>query len=237
MLSAAGMVFLASIVQGAVGFGFGIIALPLLAIVMPQHVPQVLVILGLISSLWIVWRDRRDIAWQPASWLAAGRTLGALPGAAFVAIASPAALDVAFGAVGAIAVWSVRRPPSGPPPGRPAVVGAGAAAGAMGTATGVGGPPLLYAIGHLSGHAQRATAGVVFVIGNAVSLVSLGAVGRLTADDWMLATVLLPALVLGMGVSNRVAVAWSENRVRVAIVLLGAVASLFVLARGIYSAL
>lgn len=134
-------VLTASLVQGTTGFGFGIVALPSLALVVPDRLPQILIILGLIISIWVIVRDHAAIEWRVASWLVPSRALGVVPGAALVAALSDRTLDIAFGVVGLLAVLSLLAPRRKQESTRLELAGAGLVAGAMGTSTGLGGPP------------------------------------------------------------------------------------------------
>lgn len=236
VLAASLAVLTASLVQGTTGFGFGIVALPSLALVVPDRLPQILIIMGLIISIWVIVRDHAAIEWRVASWLVPSRALGVVPGAALVAALSDRTLDIAFGVVGLLAVLSLLAPRRKQESTRLQLAGAGLVAGAMGTSTGLGGPPLLPVIGHLDAKRQRATLAVVFAIGSALSLVALRAVGRLTPDDLTVTGLLLPSLAVGMWGSKYLLRVSPEHVLRMCIVLLGTIASIILLGRGLLDA-
>lgn len=58
-----GIVFAAAVVQFGLGFGFGMVAAPLLALIDPAMVPAPVLMIGLVTSAMAAWRERAAIAW------------------------------------------------------------------------------------------------------------------------------------------------------------------------------
>ena len=80
-------------------------------------------------------------------------------------------------------------------------VGAGAVSGFMGTATGVGGPPMALLYQRVSPRVVRATLSAYFSVGTVLSIIALTLAGDLTARQWRLGALLLPGVVIGLAVS------------------------------------
>lgn len=194
-------VALAAAVQSSTGLGFGLLAAPILGIVEPSLVPGPLLALALLISILLAareWRsiDRSGLLYAlagrvPASILA-GLTLSALPASAFgVLFASLVLAAVALSASG------LRVPTS---PG--AMLTAGAASGYMGTITSIGAPPMAIVYQNATGPVVRATLGVFFLVGAAVSIGALALFGHFGAADLVATAQLAPAVAVGFALSH-----------------------------------
>jgi hypothetical protein len=96
----------------------------------------------------------------------------------------------------------------------------------MGTAAGIGGPPLALIFQSRSGPEIRATLAVAFVFGTTLSLLILALVGRLGTEHLLLALELLPVLLLGLWAANYMAGLLVGRWLRPAILLFAAAAGL-----------
>lgn len=232
LLAGAAIVLLASLVQGTLGFGFSIVALPFMALLMPSFMPQLLVLLSALTGGWVAWRDRHHIDWGLVAPLLPARSVGVVPGAALVAMLAPQALDVVFGAVGLLAVAAfvaphvhVRSVAT--------LVGTGVLSGAMGTATGLGGPSLVAVMGARSPEQQRSTLALTLAGGNVLSMVGLAVIGRMGSQDLLAAIALVVPLVVGLVISGVVVRRLPPAALKAAVVVTCVAASLLVLQRGI----
>jgi hypothetical protein len=97
---------------------------------------------------------------------------------------------VLTGLVLAIRGWAPR-------PVRVNLIAAGAASGIMGTATSIGGPPMALVWQSHRGPRLRGTMSAFFMVGSAISLVSLGVAGAVTAETLTLALWMVPAVLGG----------------------------------------
>lgn len=231
-LAGAAIVLFASLVQSSLGFGFGMVALPFMALLMPGLMPQVLVALSAFNAGLVAWRERAHIDWQLVRPLLPSRTLGVLPGAALVAVLSPRALDLVFGLVGVAAVVAVVAPRVHIESLR-ALIATGVVSGAMGTATGLGGPPLVVAMGARTPTVQRSTMALTLAGGNLLSLIGLGVIGRIGLGDAMATAMLIVPLGLGFAVSALVVRLVPDRAFRATVIALCAAASVVVLVRGL----
>lgn len=149
-VAAAVSVMAGAAVQSAVGFGFALVAAPLLyaAAPSPEQAVGLLILLGLEVNLLTLLAERRrpHPSWADAVAVVAWSLPGALAGVAVLRALDALALQllVTAGVLGALAVNLRARPHAQVPPrawwARPA---AGVAAGALNTSTSTGGPPVV----------------------------------------------------------------------------------------------
>jgi uncharacterized membrane protein YfcA len=78
----------------------------------------------------------------------------------------------------------------------------GVASGIMGTAAGIGSPPLALVNQNRPGAQLRSTLAISFVVGTLISLAALFRVGMVREWHILFALELLPALLIGLLVSN-----------------------------------
>ena len=143
----AAIVAVAGLAQGLSGFGFALISIPLLALVVPVKAAIVGgALLGVVQSGLIVARDRRHVDWRSAAVLMAA-ALAAMPIGLLVITRIPeeplqvviAVTVLAF----TVLLWRRVRLPTDS---LPAEVGVGFTSGMLSTSTGMSGPPLVIAL-------------------------------------------------------------------------------------------
>ena len=204
LLLANGAVALGATIQGAVGFGMNLIALPLLMALDERLVPAPLLVAHLVLVVClstIEWRRIDRTILIPA-------VIGAIPGTLLGMIAIAMMTRNAFVVftaavlIGGIAATALRiRVPR--TPGFVAVVGA--VCGLCGTTTSVNGPPLgMLMIGESGPAAIRSTLAVFLLLSTVFSLIALYAGGRFTGQTMALAGSLIPGTLLGLGLSKLV---------------------------------
>ncbi|MDQ3991149.1 MAG: sulfite exporter TauE/SafE family protein [Actinomycetota bacterium] len=227
-----GAVALGAAVQGSIGFGFALVAAPVLALVAPRALPATLLILALPMTLAMAVRERRSIDVRGFGWITAGRLVGTAGGVWLLRAVPATSLSALFGAlVLAAAAASVLGPAF--ELGTGTRFGAGIASGVMGTAAAVGGPPLALAYRDRPGPELRATLAVSFVIGLLLSLGALSAAGYVRGWHLQFAAWLLPALALGLMASG-LAARWLDERwLRPAVLAFAAVSGAAAVAKGI----
>jgi uncharacterized membrane protein YfcA len=196
-------VFAASCMQASIGFGMGMLAAPIVALVDTSLVPGMLILSAMVVTLLVVVRERQSLDLKGAGWALAGRIPGTLAGAWLLLVlperglALMLAAVVLLGVVLATAGWTPRvRPYS--------LALAGATSGLLGTATAIGGPPMALIMQGNSGARLRGTMSAFFLVGSAMSiaiLVATGSIARNTVDVFLW---LIPATVLGYVASRYV---------------------------------
>jgi uncharacterized membrane protein YfcA len=234
LAAVAGIVFAAAVLQRAVGFGFALMAVPLLAFVVPTKSAVVIVFLnGTLTCAWMTLRLHRDAEWQTVRQLGAGAILGAPIGVVVLRVISAGALRLVLGVtIVTAAGWIIVQTRLGrdrPPHSRRLItVTTGVISGVLNTALATNGPPLVYEL-RRSGFSDdrfRATISSVFLISNIIGLPLLAVAGLVTAFDVKFAAVSLLPCVLGIAagswIGGRMAMAHFVVAVDVLLLVTGA---------------
>jgi hypothetical protein len=226
-------VFIGSALQGAVGFGFALVAAPVLFLVDPMWVPGPIIFSALVLTSLSAIRERDAIDYRGLCWGLAGRLPGTFAGAAFVSAISPEQLATPLGLLVllavAISVSTVRFEP-----GPRTLFGAGVLSGFMGTTSSIGGPPMALVYQHGPGDRLRATLGAYFVAGAVMSLAALAVVDRFGPTEAWLGAALVPGIVLGFIVSNRLKGLVDRGYTRPAVLAVAVAAGLGVIIRQLW---
>lgn len=205
------VVLFAATVQGASGFGFSLVAVPLLAVAAgPKDAVVLASVLAVASTAGLAVRFRDQVDRPLAGRLLAGACVGLPVGAVVLQLVPADVLLLAIGVVVlAFTVVLARRgvPPVDARPVRTSGdVGAGLLCGLLTTSVGTNGPPVvlrLQAHGLAAGQ-FRATASAVFVGCNVAAVVVFAAGGRVDRDLLVQAAVALPGLVVGLWAGDHV---------------------------------
>lgn len=226
--------FLAAALQSTVGFGFALLSVPVLSLLNPLFapVPQLLVVFPL--TLAIVFRERHAVEVRSTLWIFAGRLPGALLGVALLKTLSGAALDllmssmVIVGVVLVISRGTFQRTAA-------REFGAGVASGTMAMVSAIGGPPIALLYRNDSGPTVRANLGFVFAIGLCITISVRALAGEVSWAEVLIGAALLPAVALGLRVSQVLIPRVDGARLRNAIVVVAAAAALLLFARGAFN--
>ncbi|WP_419998972.1 TSUP family transporter [Streptomyces boninensis] len=221
----AGAVLLASCLQASVGFGMGMLAAPVVALIDPGLVPGTLIIQAAMLTLLVTMVEREHVDLRGTGWALVGRVPGTAIGAVLVAALPPRVLGlllagvVLFGAASASLGWAPR-------PHRPNLVLAGSASGLLGTATSIGGPPMALVWQGKEARALRGTMSGFFLVGSVLSVASLALAGAIGTHTLLMSAALAPVLPLGYALSRFVNRFLDARRLRLAAIgisVLGAV--------------
>ncbi len=82
----------ASALQSSLGFGIGMFAAPIVALVDPALIPATLIMVATLVTLMVVVRERESIDLAGTGWALTGRLPGTVAGALLLAGAPPLAL-------------------------------------------------------------------------------------------------------------------------------------------------
>ncbi|NOT43121.1 MAG: sulfite exporter TauE/SafE family protein [Acidobacteria bacterium] len=230
LLVAAAVTALAAALQGVVGFGYAIVAVPLLSLLDPRlaPVPQILTALPLTAVT--AWRERGHIDGRGAAWILVGRVPGLALGAVLVAVASTRVLDGLIGAsvLAGVACLSTRAPSRRT---RSIDATAGALSGVAGYVSGIGGPPLALLYRHATGAIIRSTLGALFAFGIVVTVATRTVLGQITALDVRIGLLLLVPVLAGTWASRFLHDVVSARVLRVTVLALSALSGLSLLLR------
>lgn len=187
---------LGSAVEAATGFGSAVVALPVLEMAFPSHMPALLVLLGIPLVALMAGIERAYIDAPAVAQVSSGLIFGTVVAIPVLTLVSGRPLRLLFGfaTLAALVPLTVMR--RGVARTAPRSFAAGLGSGFMGTATGMSGPPLAVVFAHEHGPTVRATLGLVYGIGSAFSVAALLLARRLgTADLWLAALLTIPVVI------------------------------------------
>ncbi|HEX4037016.1 MAG TPA: sulfite exporter TauE/SafE family protein [Acidobacteriaceae bacterium] len=207
------IVFLATLIRSAFGFGEALIAVPLLAFCIPIRVAAPLaVLLSVTIAAIVVVQDWQRIHLRSAGWLILA-TLPGLPlGVLLLTSHHQRMVKAALGLVILLfAAWALagrKRP--GLPSDHPAwLLSCGFCAGILGGAYGMNGPPLVIygALRRWSAQEFRATLQGYFLPASALAMLGYWYAGlwvpAVTRDYLLSLPVMIPAVLLGRAINHR----------------------------------
>jgi uncharacterized membrane protein YfcA len=226
-------VFAASCMQASIGFGMGMLAAPVVALVDPTLVPGIIIMLATVLTLVVVVKERVSIDLRGTGWALIGRVPGTIVGAVVLLLLPPRGLAVLLACVvlGGVAAASIGWSPQ---PHRRNLMVAGAASGLLGTATSIGGPPMALVMQGRVGANLRGTMSAFFLVGSLLSLAVLavtGAVHRNTAEMFLL---LVPVAALGYVASRFVNRVMDRERMRRTSIVVSAAGALVLVGQQLF---
>jgi uncharacterized protein len=223
---------LAATVQGLVGLGLGLVAAPVVTLLEPQLMPELMLWLALMMPVVTLLREYHDIDWHGLLWSQPTRAAGTVLGVLVVASFPPAGLGVAVGLMVLVSVVLTARLVVIPVNVR-TLAGAGFLSGVTGTATSIGGPPMAILYQHRPPHQIRSTLGVFFFLGAAMSLTGLGIAGQLDRSTFLLALTMVPALVVGFVLSRVAKRRVPHHHIRTGVLLVSGLSAVVLLVRSL----
>ena len=218
-------VLVGAVVQGSVGFGLALVVVPVLALIRPEALPAVVLLLTMPMAALMSAREWRFADVTGLLPVLGGRILGTLGGVGLLTLVPSDFLSVLFGVLVLAAVLAslLRLKVS---LNRRTKFAGGVASGVMGTAGGVGGPPLALVYQDRSGPEIRSTLAVAFVVGTGLSVIALFLSGRIGAEHALLTLQLLPGMLLGLFSTRWVAPMLDASWLRPAILVFAAASGL-----------
>jgi uncharacterized protein len=220
------------LVQGAIGFGFALIAVPMLQLLAPGSVPVAIFVIVLPLIVTMAVRERRHVDVRGVVSILAGRVVGTAIGAVVLLSVSAASLE---GVIGTLIVAAAVMSAAGldVQPTRWTTVGAGVVAGVMGTTSGIGGPALALVYQRRPGPELRSTLAVSFVLGQVLSVAALLIVGRVDGPPVVLGLMLTPPLLVGLWASGRLRAVLDRGWLRPAVLTFAAAGGVAILLRAL----
>ena len=219
-------------VQGLVGLGLGLVAAPVVMLLEPGLMPDLLLWLAMLLPVATLAHEHDEIDWRGLGWSLAARVPGTVAGVALVASFSTSALGVVVAVVVLVSVVLTARAVVIPVT-RPTLVAAGLVSGITGTVSSIGGPPLAILLQHRSARQVRTTLAVYFLVGAGLSLAGLAVGGRLEPDVLVLAVLLSPTLLVGLVLSRALTRVLPRDTARVPILVVCAVSACVLLVRSL----
>lgn len=217
VLGLAVALLVASSVQAITGFGFALLSMPLLTLVIDaKEAVAVSTLVGALASASLLARTYRSVRWDLTRWLLAGAVAGMPIGLVVLLVIDARALKVAI-AVAVLAFVVVlgrgwRLEGTGPR----AEVAAGFVSGVLNTSVSTNGPPLVLALQArgLDPEEFRGTISAVFAASSLVANTLFTASGRYDAHVLGYAAIGPPALLVGGMVGRRLGRRLAPDRFR-----------------------
>lgn len=222
------IITLGSILQGVIGFGLGILAVPLLLLIEPSFVPGPLLLAALFLNILISHREKKEVDYPSLKWIIPGRVFGTVIGAAVLKYFPHDIISILFGGLVLLAVGlssSGLHLPFTPKN----LLGVGTLSGFMATTTSIGGPPLALLYQRESGAMIRGTLSIIFIVGTILAVLSLVVIGRFGLKELILAMISLPAIYVGFLLSSKAVPILDKGFVRPAIFIFSAGAAIYVI--------
>ena len=209
------LILVGTICQGTIGFGLGTIATPILALIKPELVPTLILLLAFVISTTTMLKSRSAVSWDIVAISSIARIPGSLAGAWAIASLSHRGLSLFIGCAVIFAMtlsslgWSPKRTTTN-------IAVAGATSGFLGTSTSIGGPPMALVLKGYDPTRVRGTLSGTFIIGSTISLAILALSGQITSLQLTAAAAYLPVAIVGLiaaGYLNRFINAKVLNRI------------------------
>ncbi len=224
---------IAAAIQGSIGFGANLFAVPLLALINPELIPIPILIVNPIMNFMLAWRERGNVDRPVLISALVGRVPGVVLGVLALSLISSDRLGLLFGVLLLVAIGlqlsglNLSRT-------RTTVTLAGGVSGFMATAVGVGGPPMALALKDLTGPTFRATMSPYFVIGSSLSIFGLILGGQFEISDIWNSLLLLPAAIAGVLISGPLRSRVDSARIVYFIYLLSSAGAIALLLRSLF---
>ena len=205
--ASAAIVLLSAIVRGYSGFGFSLLTITAMSLLMPVAlvIPTIFILeiaasINLIPAIW------RDIHWRSLAWLLGGYVLGMPLGIKALANLPAPPMQIALGIlVIGVAVMMLRGFHLTRTPGRAPTTATGMLSGILNGAFGIGGPPVILFYFSTPEAAAMGRASIIFFF-LACDLIGLGFLaeeGLVTFRSLVQFVIWLPALLIGIALGAR----------------------------------
>jgi uncharacterized membrane protein YfcA len=219
---------LGATVQGAVGYGMALVAGPILLLIDPGLIPGPMTIAATLLVVLVIVRDKQALDIFGLKWSILGMFFGLGLGAYVLSNFSSRSFSAIFGGLIILAVLmsviGLRFPPL-----KPILMGAGFLAGLMGILTTTSGPPIALVYQDAPGQKLRATISGFFVVGIIFTVLTLLSIGKLGLHELTLSAFLMPGILVGYWLSNRI-VKWVDRGfTRPAVLTIAALSALTIL--------
>ena len=224
------VVTLGAYVQAVVGLGIGLLGAPVVALVEPSLVPDLTLWLALLISGLNLLGEHEHVDWRSTAWSLPARVPGTVVGAWLVAAFTEKQIGVVLAAMVLAAVALSFRTLE-VPVNAGTLATAGFVAGATGTATSIGGPPIALLYQRREPQVARATMSVFFFVGVVLSLGGLAIAGGLDREPSVLALMMAPGVVLAYVVGRRTRTLIDRETFRRGVLVVCAFSALVLLVR------
>ena len=225
---------LGALLQGSVGFGLGLLSVPLLVLIDPVYVPGPVLLAAFFLNIFVFLRERYAIRIKDLHWAIVGRVVGAIIGAMLLLAIPQKSVSVMFGVMVLLAIgislagFNLTMTSKN-------IFGAGVASGIMGTTSSIGGPPMALVYQKQKGPTIRGTLSGIFIFGTIISLIALVLIGRFGLTEIKATAVLMPGVILGFLLSTRPTKILDRGFTRPAVLITSAISGIVVILRNLFT--
>ena len=221
-----------ALVQGSIGFGLSLTAVPVFGLLEPSALPATIILIAFPMTVWMSIRERADIDVRGFIEIMIGRLPGTALAIWVLSLVSTREISAVVGIVVVVAaIISVLAPEF--EMGMRLRVAAGTTSGFMGTIAGIGGPPLALVYQRRSGPELRSTLALTFLVGGTISLVALAVSGHVQTRHLLLATSMIPGLAAGLFLAARFHRTLERGWLRPAVIAFAIISGVVAIARGL----
>jgi uncharacterized membrane protein YfcA len=220
-----------ALIQGSIGFGYALVAVPAMVLLLPWAVPVTPLFLALPMTVLMSAKEWRSIDLSGFALITAGRLLGTVAGVVLLVLAPRGYLSMLMGLLILTAALGSFLKPTFEVNKRTRLAG-GVSSGVVGTVAALGGTPLALVYQDRTGAELRSTLAISFVVGIAMSLAGLGLAGQVEGRHVVLAIQLLPGLLVGLWASRWVVKRLDERWLRPVVLMFAAVAGVVIILLG-----
>ena len=228
----ASLIFIGSSVQGVLGFGFAVIASPIVVQVEPLLVPQLLSLLGLPLAIRIFIREKSKVDFVSVKPLIWGRLLGGPLGLYLLFLLSEKYLSISVGGIVFFAGiasyfgWKVNKTSINS-------LIAGTLSGVFGMIAAIGGPPVALLYRNSEPEEFRPSLNSVFTIGIVITLALLTITGRIYLDHIYMFLINIPFVFLGIRLSSVLFSKISQKAIATSVTYFSIASGLYVILRNL----
>ena len=228
----ASLIFIGSSVQGVLGFGFAVIASPIVVQVEPLLVPQLLSLLGLPLAIRIFIREKSKVDFVSVKPLIWGRLLGGPLGLYLLFLLSEKYLSISVGGIVFFAGiasyfgWTVNKTSINS-------LIAGTLSGVFGMIAAIGGPPVALLFRNSEPEEFKPSLNSVFTIGIVITLTLLAFTGRIYLDHIYMFLINIPFVFLGIRLSSVLFSKISQKAIATSVTYFSIASGLYVILRNL----
>lgn len=219
-----------AVLQTAVGFGFALVAAPVLLFIDPSLVPVPITVAALLMTAGNFAINHRHADWRGLVWIGLGNLPGYGLGGLALTLLPVAHMALLFGLltlgmVGlSISHLHFKASPRWQLP-------MGALSGFSGITTSMNGPPIALTYQHAPGAQVRGTLSVYFFLSNLVLIALFAMLGKLDGQALAAGLLLMPEVLLGLWLGSHLTGWLDAGRTRRAVLWVSAVSAMAVMAR------
>ena len=200
-------VFVAAAVYIIAGFGFALLAMPLMTLRIPvEDAVVITALLAMLSTWWQAITLREHVHRPLVVRMSAASYVGMPLGLLTLNVVNDRSLKIALGAIVLVATAMLARDVDFSHLGRGFDASMGFMSGVLSTSVGTNGPPLVFGLQtrQLAPDSFRATIAWVFALGNLFAMLLFALDGKITQDGARVAVLAVPAWLAGLWIGLQI---------------------------------